>query len=536
MIMGDTSTTPTRAASAPATRSRPGARPLRNVAATVARLCCCSWRRGGSTPGRSAPGRQRRRQREDAPARTVSYGELVATPAWRLGRGLKVTGAGFALNVEGGASRKTRPTTRSSAHRCRASTSPKDVRHVPVRRRRARARHAARPCRPPAGVGAKFVSVDDCAAKRVAGFVQTVVKGDFVGVVAESEWARRQGREAAEGHVERTGRRFPSRRTLHAHASGDAESHARNPRSAAMRAAAMRARPGESKRATSTRSTRTRRWARDARWRTCRRTASRPSGGARRSRTPCSEATPNCSASRRKGARRLDGRLRIVRAARVRRCARRRDDAVAGGRQAGARAVDARRHDGLGTKGPGVRLRIDGGLDAAGNVTGIQFTSRAFSGGEINSFPTRGQLPRRAADGIAQHVGLRRIRRMGRRGAARTRSPTCSAPRTSFPGFHDDASPLRARICAIPTDRPRRLRSSRSWTNSRLPPASDPIEFRLKHLDEPRAKAVLAAAAEKYGWDPRPSPSVRRGDVVTGRGSRWAPATAPTSATSRRWK
>jgi nicotinate dehydrogenase subunit B len=47
----------------------------------------------------------------------------------------------------------------------------------------------------------------------------------------------------------------------------------------------------------------------------------------------------------------------------------------------------------------------------------------------------------------------------------------------------------------------------------------DPIQFRTKHLTDARAKAVLAAAAEKFGWQPRPSPQrSSQGNVVTGRG------------------
>jgi CO/xanthine dehydrogenase Mo-binding subunit len=47
----------------------------------------------------------------------------------------------------------------------------------------------------------------------------------------------------------------------------------------------------------------------------------------------------------------------------------------------------------------------------------------------------------------------------------------------------------------------------------------DPIQFRSKYLTDERAKAVLAAAAEKYGWEPRPSPRRQASaDVVTGRG------------------
>lgn len=40
----------------------------------------------------------------------------------------------------------------------------------------------------PDDLGAKLVSYDDSAAKRVGGFVQTVRKGDFIAVVARSEW------------------------------------------------------------------------------------------------------------------------------------------------------------------------------------------------------------------------------------------------------------------------------------------------------------------------------------------------------------
>ena len=49
----------------------------------------------------------------------------------------------------------------------------------------------------------------------------------------------------------------------------------------------------------------------------------------------------------------------------------------------------------------------------------------------------------------------------------------------------------------------------------------DPVEFRVQHLSDPRAVAVLQAAARSAGWDARPSPrpgaSAKQGRV-TGRG------------------
>jgi len=44
----------------------------------------------------------------------------------------------------------------------------------------------------------------------------------------------------------------------------------------------------------------------------------------------------------------------------------------------------------------------------------------------------------------------------------------------------------------------------------------DPIEFRLRHLKDPRAIGVLQAAAEKFGWQPAPAPSGRGLGVAVG--------------------
>ena len=48
----------------------------------------------------------------------------------------------------------------------------------------------------------------------------------------------------------------------------------------------------------------------------------------------------------------------------------------------------------------------------------------------------------------------------------------------------------------------------------------DPIDFRLRYLEDARAVATLKAAAQKFGWDSRPSPRNGAGGsgVATGRG------------------
>src|SRR6266566_835564 len=39
----------------------------------------------------------------------------------------------------------------------------------------------------------------------------------------------------------------------------------------------------------------------------------------------------------------------------------------------------------------------------------------------------------------------------------------------------------------------------------------DPVEFRLRHLSDPRAKAVIEAVASKAGWRPKQAGDGRRG-------------------------
>ena len=51
---------------------------------------------------------------------------------------------------------------------------------------------------------------------------------------------------------------------------------------------------------------------------------------------------------------------------------------------------------------------------------------------------------------------------------------------------------------------------------------ADPLEFRLRYLDDPRAIDVLNAVAEKAGWVARPSPQPRQEGVMEGRGLAFA--------------
>jgi nicotinate dehydrogenase subunit B len=51
----------------------------------------------------------------------------------------------------------------------------------------------------------------------------------------------------------------------------------------------------------------------------------------------------------------------------------------------------------------------------------------------------------------------------------------------------------------------------------------DPVQFRLDHLGDARARGVVAAAAARAGWQARPAPAAKRRGLVTGRGIAYAP-------------
>src|SRR5213079_119143 len=82
-------------------------------------------------------------------------------------------------------------------------------------------------------------------------------------------------------------------------------------------------------------------------------------------------------------------------------------------------------------------------------------------------------------------------------------------------GFHDVASPLRSTHLRDP-EGPATSFAVESFIDELAASAGvDPLDLRLKHIDEPRAKNALTVVAEKYGWDKRVSPKKTTvGDVV----------------------
>ncbi len=373
--------------------------------------------------------------------------------------------------------------------------------------------------RPP-GVGATFVSLDETAAKSVTGYLRAVVKGDFVGVVAETEWAAVRAGEALAVKWSAPVAAFPGSDELYAH---------------------MRAAPPKATRETMKRG--------DA--------AGALAAAARRVEASYdfpfqSHATmgPGCavadvhvdgvttvwSGAQKPHAlqRGLAGLLGVpadrVRVIWV-------EDAGSYGRpgfedaaadalllsQAVGRPVRVQwmRDDmtAWGTKGPAVVCDLAAALDARNEVTAVQFTSRAFSGGEILYQPSS------ADNFLASHLsGMPNRSGVDEFVAWGSQTPPYAFPNVHsvahvIAGFHEGASPLRSTHLRDP-EGPAASFAVESFIDEIAAAAStDPIDFRLKYIQEPRARAVLTAAAEKAAWVRRASPAgLPPGDIAKGRG------------------
>src|SRR5207302_8225779 len=188
IAMGDTSSTADQGGVGGSTSIALGSKPLRNASATARTLLV---RLAAKNLGASADELQVREgvvSVKGDPSRKISYAELAASGD--LDDTLKVSGEGFALNVEGlGNPKDPSSYTVVGQPIPRVDLEPKILgKWKYVTDVRVSGMLHGRVVRP-AGVGAKLMGVDDSAAKKIPGYVQTVTKGNFVGVVAENEWA-----------------------------------------------------------------------------------------------------------------------------------------------------------------------------------------------------------------------------------------------------------------------------------------------------------------------------------------------------------
>lgn len=520
IVMADTALTTNQGGVGGSTSIMMGAKPLRHAAANARYLLTQLASNRLGVPVDQLEVKNGIMSVSGDPSKSVSYAELVS--AGDLNDALKVTGDGFSLDVEGpGKPKDPSKYTIVGQSLPRVDIAPKVLgKWQYVTDVRVPGMVHARVIRP-TGVGAALVHVDDAAAKKIPGYQQTVVKGNFVGVIASNEWGAILAAKEVKVSWTPAQQSFPEQADLYKHMRATApkaskETLKRGDADAAIAGAATKVEAGYE--------------------------------------FPFqSHATmgPGCAVADvhtdgvstvwsggqkphdlQKGfAELLHVDIDKVRVIWV-------EDAGSYGRpgfeDAAADAVILSHAVGKpvrvqwmrddmhawGSKGPAVLCDMSAGLSAGGEVTAVKFTSIAFSGGEILFRPdAAGNYLGAQLSGVPNTTGVDEFAQWG-----------SNAPPYSFsnihavahvvPAFYDMASPLRTTHLRDP-EGPATSFAVESFMDELAAAANmDPIEFRMKYIDEKRAQAILKTVAEKAGWDARPSPkkAAASGDIATGRG------------------
>ena len=171
-------------------------------------------------------------------------------------------------------------------------------------------------------------------------------------------------------------------------------------------------------------------------------------------------------------------------------------------------------------KGPASVHRARAAIDASGKVDRLRIH-------EQGPAARRRQFEREPALRHARRPAHRRDAANRVMASACRRSPTAS-PTSAPPGKRCRRCSIAARrcaprICAIRSGRKSTSPANPSWTKWQRRSNMDPIEFRLRYVSDPRDIAVIKAAAEKAGWQPRPSPRKdQSGNKVSGHGIAYA--------------
>jgi len=180
--------------------------------------------------------------------------------------------------------------------------------------------------------------------------------------------------------------------------------------------------------------------------------------------------------------------------------------------------VQYMRHEGLAwdPKGTASVNRSRAGLDSSGRVIAYENISKAFS--RLNTATNEGS----PANVLAGHL-LGYPLKPEQSFEVPVASYTFDHKRLGWeiiPPLMDRASPLRTTHLRDPYGPPILFGSQSFVDEIAAATHADPVEFRLRYLTHPRDREAVRIAAEKYGWDTRPSPHGLswNGAVATGRG------------------
>jgi CO/xanthine dehydrogenase Mo-binding subunit len=166
-------------------------------------------------------------------------------------------------------------------------------------------------------------------------------------------------------------------------------------------------------------------------------------------------------------------------------------------------------------KGPASIHKARAALDASGKVIAYDFLSKGFSRVDVN---TNGSKPYDTLAGQTKGVALKSGDGFGVPAESYAFENKRMAWET-IPPLLDRSSPLRTSHLRDPVGPQIHFASESFMDEVAAAVGVDPIEFRLRHIKEPRDVAVIKAASEAAKWDPRPSPKQgQTGNQVSGRG------------------
>ena len=519
-VMGDTGTTVDQGGVGGSTSVMLGSKPLRNAAATARFLLLRLASSRFDVPVEQLQVKDGIVGVRDDASKSVAYDILVAER--ELKDELTVSGQGFGLNVEGlGKPKAPASYTVVGQSIPRVDIPPKvqgQFRYI-TDVRVAEMLHG-RVVRPP-GAGATLVRVDETSIKNIPGLIRIVVRGNFVGVVAESEWSAVRAAEALKITWTKPAPAFPEQNELYHHIRKTPAKASKVGKGTGDAAGAL---VGVAKLVEASYE-----WpfqshatmgpgcaVADVRlngvttiWSGCQKPHALRKGIADLLKLPVDAVQVNWVEDAGSY-----GRPGFEDAAA--------DAAVLSQAIGKPLRVQWMRSDmsGWGTKGPAVTCDLRAGLDAHGRVTGFEFTSRAFSGGETFYHPdSAGNFLAAQLMGVPNTTGKDEFAEFGEHSASYD-FPNIHAIAHVVPALYPSASPLRTTHLRDP-EGPAVTFAVESFLDEVAAAARvDPIDFRLAYLNDPRAKAALATVAERAGWDRRASPKANgeTGDIVTGRG------------------
>src|SRR5207344_171199 len=166
-------------------------------------------------------------------------------------------------------------------------------------------------------------------------------------------------------------------------------------------------------------------------------------------------------------------------------------------------------------KGPASIHKARAAIDAQGKVVGYEFTSKGFSRVDVN---TNGGKPHDTLAGQTLGVALKSGDGFGVPAESYAFDNKRMAWET-IPPLLDRSSPLRTAHLRDPVGPQIHFASESFIDEVAAAVNADPIEFRLRHIKEPRDVAVIKAAADAAKWETRTSPRRdQSGNKVSGRG------------------